>query len=131
MLNQQEIIFFDGICGLCNKFVDFIIARDAQQKFYFSPLTGTTAQKKLGNLPIQVDTVILFSKGKIYIKSNAAIRILSGLGGGWKLTILLLVIPNFIRNYVYDQIAKNRYRWFGKLDSCRIPTAKERKQFLD
>lgn len=128
---MDNIVFFDGVCGLCNKFVDFVIRYDRSKKILFSPLQGKLAQTQIRNLTVNVDSVILYSNGNLYQKSTAAIRILSLMGGIWKCCILLLIIPPFIRNYIYDRVAKNRYKWFGKNEFCRIPSQEELKRFIE
>ena len=127
----ENIVFFDGVCGLCNYFVDFIIRQDKHNQLLFAPLQGETAAKKLNlNQAKNFDTVIFSKNGKLHFKSGAGIRILYTAGGFWKISIVLLIIPPFIRNFVYDIIANNRYKWFGKKESCRMPTKEERAKFL-
>lgn len=126
---MENIVFFDGVCGLCNKFVDFVICHDKNEQIFFAPLQGKLAQTQIKNLTVDVDYVILYSNGNLYQKSTAAIRILSLMGGIWKCCILFLIIPPFIRNYIYDWVAKNRYKWFGKNEFCRIPSQEELTRF--
>jgi len=130
-LENQDIIFFDGICGLCNKFIDFILRHDKGNKFLFSTLQGETA-KKLLPLPITKDleSVVFIENGFIYYKSGAALRILTKLGGIWKIMKVFLFVPKFVRDLVYDFIAKNRYNLFGKKETCRLPTPEEKTKFL-
>ncbi len=126
-----NIVFFDGVCGLCNYFVDFIIRQDKHNRLLFAPLQGETAAKELSIKPGQnFDTVVLSKNGKLYFKSGAGIRIFYEAGGFWKIIIVLLIFPPFLRNFVYDIIANNRYNWFGKKESCRMPTKEERAKFL-
>lgn len=128
---EQNIVYFDGVCGLCNRFVDFLIRKDKKQKLLFAPLQGETAAKNLGIDPGQeFDSVIFLEGDKLYYKSSAALRILSSMGGSWKLMRVFLIIPGFLRNFVYDIIANNRYKVFGKKEACRIPTKEERQKFL-
>ena len=128
---EQPIVYFDGVCGICNFFVDFLIRWDKNNRLLFAPLQGETAVKNLGVDPNQeFDTVVFNDKGKLYYKSSAAIRILAVLGGGWKLLWIFLIVPSFIRDFVYDLIANNRYKLFGKKEACRIPSKEERKKFL-
>lgn len=128
---EQHIVYFDGVCGVCNFFVDFLIRFDKRNKLLFAPLQGETAAKNLAIDPNQqFDTVIFHDKRKLYYKSSAALRILSVMGGGWKLFSIFLIIPAFIRDFIYDLIANNRYKLFGKKETCRIPTKEERKKFL-
>lgn len=128
---NQNIVFFDGVCGLCNFFVDFTIRKDKHNRLLFAPLQGETAAKELNIKSGQsFDTVIFSKNGKLFFKTGAALRILYTIGGLWKIAIVLLIFPPFIRNFVYDLIASNRYKWFGKKESCRIPTKEERAKFL-
>ncbi len=126
---QNPIIFFDGYCGLCNRSVDFLIKRDKKKIFRYAPLQSDVAKKFLGTLP-DISTFILFENGKIYYRSDAAIRAVSRLGGFYKTAFLLRIFPKFLRDAVYNFIAKNRYRWFGKSESCRVPSKEERELFL-
>lgn len=127
---KKQIIFFDGVCGLCDKFVDFTLTYDSKRKFLFAPLQGKTAQE----LQIGLETsnsVLLWSNWKVKNKSTAAILIISQLTWWFKPFIVFILVPAFIRNWVYDIIAKNRYKWFGKKEHCRIPTKEEQSYFLD
>jgi predicted DCC family thiol-disulfide oxidoreductase YuxK len=125
------IVYFDGVCGLCNHFIDFLVRVDKKNKLLYAPLQGETAIKNLGiNPEKELDTVIFQNARGIYIKSGAALRILYTVGGFWKIFIVLLMVPAFVRNFFYDVIASNRYKWFGKKETCRIPTKEERAKFL-
>jgi predicted DCC family thiol-disulfide oxidoreductase YuxK len=128
---EKNIVYFDGVCGLCNSFIDFLMRNDKRNRLFFTPLQGETAAARLGLNPTQkFDTVMFEEKGKIYSKSGAGLRILYTIGGFWKIFIILLIFPPFIRNFFYDIIANNRYKWFGKKESCRMPTKEERAKFL-
>lgn len=130
-MSQKPIVFFDGVCHLCNGFVDSVVLRDPKHRFCFAPLQGTTAQAHLSANDINdLDSVILMQNGKIYKKSTAVLKILSGLGGFHSLWGLFLVLPSFIRNWIYDLIAKRRYIWFGEREFCRLPTPEEREFLL-
>jgi len=126
-LNRNKpIIIFDGVCNLCNGLVNFIIDRDPQGKFQFVALQSELAKRILKDsehLIIEEDTIILIVGQKICIKSNAALHIAKRIRGGWQFLFAFIVIPIFIRDAVYDFVAKNRYRWFGQSDSCRVPTS--------
>lgn len=126
---KGPIVFFDGVCGLCNFFVDFVITRDKKALFKFAPLQGDSAKTKDISL-VQYNSVVLYMDGEYFIKSSAAIKILAELGGIYSLLKILLIIPDFMRNAVYDLIAANRYKWFGKRETCRIPGPEERERFL-
>lgn len=125
-----NIVFFDGVCGLCNRFVDVVIRMDKKKKIFFAPLQGDVAKQKLDFLNDKFDTVIFLSNNKIYTKSTAAIRIFATMGGIKKIALVLLIIPTFIRDYIYSWISKNRYKWFGKYETCRVPSAEEKQRFL-
>lgn len=135
----ENIIFFDGICSLCNGFIDFLIRHDKTRRFHFAPLQGSTAQHRLPMSRIQTSasdgpafsSVVYLRDGVMLTKSNAVLQIVSELGGMWALVTLLKVIPSPVRDQVYEIIATNRYRWFGKRDTCRVPTKEERLLFLD
>jgi predicted DCC family thiol-disulfide oxidoreductase YuxK len=126
------VIFFDGVCGLCNAWIDFVIARDSQGRFRFSPLQGTTARDWLQMTPeTSLDSVTLVDAAGIHRKSEAVWRILVQLGGAWRpLGWLLRLVPYPLRNWGYDFVARRRYRWFGKKETCRLPTPAERARFL-
>jgi predicted DCC family thiol-disulfide oxidoreductase YuxK len=126
------VIYFDGYCGLCNGFVDFVLARDRTRRFRFAPLQGSTARARFGD-PGAVDptTILLEEGGTVFERSTAALRIITTLGGVWRGVDLLRLVPRVIRDAVYDWIARNRYGWFGKRDTCRLPTLEERAVFLD
>ena len=135
-MNKQlthSIILFDGVCNLCNEAVNFVIKRDTGNVFKFTPL-----QEKQGVLLLKthavdtqkLDSIVLIENEKVYVKSSAALRIARKLSGLWPLFFVLLIIPSFIRDGVYDFIAKNRYKWFGKKEQCMIPTPGLREKFL-
>ncbi len=126
------VIFFDGVCGLCNHWVDFVVARDRRCLFHFAPLQGETAQDWLKLAPDEsLNSVILFDAQGIHRKSDAVCRMLVQLGGMWRLAgWLVRLVPRPIRNWGYDFIARHRYRWFGKKESCRLPKPEERARFL-
>ena len=105
-----QLIFFDGVCGLCNGFVDFILKVDKHKKFHFSPLQGALAKSKLSYEQItDLKSVVLASDNKVFIKSQAVLEILTQLGGFWMLAVVLKIFPNFVLNIFYDLIAKYRY----------------------
>jgi predicted DCC family thiol-disulfide oxidoreductase YuxK len=128
----HSVIFFDGVCGLCNRFVDFVIRRDSQSMFHFAPLQGETARKRLTEADVRdLKTVALVDASGTYRKSAAVLRVLAGLGGFWRiLSALLWAIPRPIRDLGYSWIAANRYAIFGKKEACRLPTTAERERFL-
>lgn len=131
MKNSKTILFFDGICGLCNKSVDFLIKIDKNNKLLYAPLQGDTAQSVLEKkYTLDLDSMALSVEGKIYTKSTAVLKSLIVLGGFWSFFGIFLIIPKSIRDWIYLWIAKNRYKVFGKKENCRIPTKKEREKIL-
>jgi len=127
----MKIIFFDGYCGLCNGFVDFIIKFDKKAVFKFSPLQSDFAKSKLPLADIQeLKTVVVYINGQTYRKAEAAIKALAELGWPWKGLLIFTLLPEKILNLFYDLIAANRYRIFGKRDSCRLPSPEERERFI-
>lgn len=135
--DEERILFFDGYCGLCNGFVDFVMARDPRAVFRFAPLQGETANARVPDDAVPYGdpgaprSIIYWEDGRIHRRSDAVLFALPRLGGVWKLVRLLRVIPRPLRDFVYDFIARNRYRWFGKRETCRLPGPGERERFLD
>ena len=130
----EHLVLFDGYCGICNNFVDFVISRDHSKKFLYTPLQGSTAST-LDEGILQaikgVDSVVYLYKGKAFIYSTAALMIMKELGGFYGfLGTLGLVFPKFIRDTVYKLIAKYRYRFIPRKLECRIPTIEERSMIL-
>ena len=120
---------FDGVCNLCNGTVDFMLKRDKRAKFRFASLQGESAARLVPDA-MELDSVALWQDGRLYRKSTAGLRMYAGLGGIWRLALAFLLVPRPIRDAVYDFIARNRYRWFGKREACRLPTEAERGRFL-
>jgi len=128
---QHPIVFFDGHCGLCDWFVNFVISEDHKHSLLFSPLQGETAKSKIGTIEIkQLQSVILYDNKKIYRQSDAVLRILGYLGGFWRLLECATILPRGLRDRIYDYVARHRYQWFGQHESCRIPTSEERRFFV-
>ena len=132
---NKIIILFDGVCNLCNGFVQFVIKYDKKDTFRFASLQSKTGKEILIHLDLyskKMDSVCYFESGiAYYLKSDAAIEIMKKLGGIFYLTIVLKIFPKIIRDFVYDFIAKNRYNWFGKKDNCMIPTLELKSKFID
>ncbi len=128
---KDNLVFFDGICGLCNQFVDFLFIEDRNDVLIFTPLQGETAKKLYPNGELEkFDSIAFLQNSKLYYKSTAAIKVCITVGGIWKLAAILYIFPKFIRDFFYDFIAKNRYKWFGKKESCRMPTPEEMEKLL-
>ncbi|MEM9984506.1 MAG: thiol-disulfide oxidoreductase DCC family protein [Bacteroidota bacterium] len=133
MKHDYPVVIFDGVCNLCNASVDFIIRQDKKGKIKVTANQHDAGQQILlenGLRPEQVETLYLLENGKLYDRSTAALGIARQLGFPWSLAYVFIVIPKPIRDGVYRWIARNRYRWFGKKDSCRLPTAEERAYFI-
>lgn len=127
------VILFDGVCNLCNASVNWIIDRDKKNQFKFASLQseyGQSVIKKFNITGDYMDTVVLQEEEKIYLRSAAALRILKHLGGIYSIAYIFIILPEFVRDFVYNVIAKNRYRWFGKQDACRIPSPDLKAKFL-
>ena len=119
---KQTVILFDGICNLCNGTVDFLIKRDRNKQFRFVALQSESGKMLVQKfkIPPVTESVIAIKENKVYLDSDAAIEIARLLPFPWKLAILIKIIPKKLRDYIYRIIAKNRYKWFGKTESCRI-----------
>lgn len=128
----KNVIFFDGVCGLCNRFVDFVMSIDDDSEFLFSPLQGEFARKVLPSQYVtDMKSVVLLKNNKeLYTQSNAVIEILKEIGGIWSLARVANILPQGILDKAYDMVAENRYDLFGKKEECRIPTADERSKFI-
>ncbi len=134
MIQDGPVIIFDGVCNLCNKSVQFILKRDRKKQFRFTTLQGKTAQSllyKSGLTTDELNSFILVEKGKIYTRSTGALRLCRKLSGAWPLLYAFMIVPRFIRDAVYKWIARNRYKWFGKKETCMIPDASIKSRFLD
>lgn len=132
-IKEHKILLFDGVCNLCNSSVNFVIKHDNNNVFRFAALQeepGKSLLNKYNINPKDTDSIVLIENGKAYVKSTAALRAARHLSGGWPLLYGFIIIPAFIRNVVYDVIAKNRYKWYGKKDSCMIPTPELKAKFL-
>ena len=130
MRQDPSIIFFDGVCQLCNTFVDWTISRDSRKSFLFASLQGETARARLSQDQIEnMQSLILLQNRKAFQKSDAVIEVLRQLPG-WGWTPLFKVFPRNLRDLVYDYVAKNRYSWFGRREVCRLPLPSERDRLL-
>jgi predicted DCC family thiol-disulfide oxidoreductase YuxK len=131
--NDTAIVLFDGVCNLCNSSVNFVIRHDKKNHFRFTANqseTGKALLKKFNIDNSKVESIVLIENNTCYKKSTAALRIAKGLNGLYPLLYLFIVIPPFIRNAVYDFIAVNRYKWFGKKEVCMIPSEELRSKFI-
>ena len=130
---MEPIILFDGVCNFCNGMVNFIIARDPKAYFKFAPLQSETGQRMRLRFGVDenVDSIILIEDESAYVFSTAALRIVKGLGGLWRLLYVFIIVPTPIRDLFYRLFARNRYWLFGKKSVCMVPTPDVRARFLD
>lgn len=130
----KKLVLFDGVCNLCNSFVNKIIKKDKSNRFVFAAISSETGKKVTDYLNIdteKMESIILYEPGVSYdFKSTAALKIIKDFGGIYFLTQLGYVLPEFVRDGIYDVVAKNRYEWFGKKESCMIPTPDLKSKFL-
>jgi predicted DCC family thiol-disulfide oxidoreductase YuxK len=133
-MQPTHIILFDGVCNLCNKSVQRVLKNDAKNLFHFAALQSDAGQRLLkeNDFPTEnFGSFILLQQGKVYIKSTAALVVAKQLSGPIKLLYAFIIVPLFIRDFVYDIIAKNRYKWFGSRDVCMVPTPALKAKFLN
>jgi predicted DCC family thiol-disulfide oxidoreductase YuxK len=133
-LSKHGVILFDGVCNLCNRVVLFIIPRDPNRYFYYAALQSEAGHQLLKqyHLPTEeINSIILIQNGKLNTKSTAALLVARKLPGFWPFLAVLMVIPRFLRDPIYDWIARNRYKWFGQKMECMIPTPDIKQRFLD
>lgn len=130
---SPSILLFDGHCSLCNAAVDFVWKREVKNELRFAALQSEAGKRVLEHFGLPstyTDTLILIEKGKIYFGSTAALLVARKLRRGWPLLYPLILLPEQIRDRIYQWISANRYAWFGKKDSCRMPSAEEKGRFL-
>ncbi|MBO1436052.1 thiol-disulfide oxidoreductase DCC family protein [Meiothermus sp. CFH 77666] len=133
---MKVIVLFDGVCNLCNRTVQFIIRHDPSGRFRFASQQSEVGQKLLAqhNIPISqalADSVVVLEGDKVWLESDAVFHILYRLGGVWRIPALLWFLPKRLRDWVYRRVTKNRYRVFGKLERCMVPTPELKQRFLD
>ncbi|RCW69757.1 thiol-disulfide oxidoreductase DCC family protein [Saliterribacillus persicus] len=127
------IVLFDGVCNLCNQSVQFIIKRDPERKFKFASLQSSTGEhlKEKYHLSNNIDSIVLIKDDQVFYQSTAALKISKELIKPYAFLYAAIVIPRPIRNKIYEWIAANRYKWFGKRDTCMLPNPKDKERFLD
>lgn len=133
MNSPHPVILFDGVCNLCNASVQFIINRDPNAKFRFTSLQSEAGQTLLTKFNLSAEnlySVIVVDQDKVYDRSRAALEITRRLNGLWPMLYGFIIMPPFIRNFVYDWISRNRYRWFGVRQECMMPTPDMKARFL-
>lgn len=134
LAEKSNIVLFDGVCNFCNSSVNRIIKNDSKNLFKFAPLQSETGKKLLEKYhidPVKTDSIILIENEKAYVRSTAILKIFRKLKGLYPLTYGFIIVPAFLRNLVYDWIAKNRYKWWGKKETCMVPTANVRSKFIE
>ncbi|WP_042225082.1 thiol-disulfide oxidoreductase DCC family protein [Oceanobacillus manasiensis] len=129
----MKLILFDGECNFCDRSVQFVMKRDPEAIFTFASLQSGAGErvKEHYNINPSLDSMILVEGETYYTKSTAALKICRNLKGFWKVFSVLLVIPKPIRDFFYNIVARNRYKWFGKRETCRLPSPEERARFLE
>ncbi len=130
---EHPVLLFDGVCNLCNGSVQWVIQHDPEARFRFASLQSEAGQALLHqhNLPTtEMNTVVLIDGEKAYTRSDVPLQIFGKMGGAWPVLAALSIVPRFIRDAVYDWIARNRYRWFGKQEACWLPTPALKERFL-
>ena len=130
----MPVVLFDGVCNLCNGSVRFVIERDPHKHFQFAPLQSETATTLIAGTadPLAMpDSIVLVDEGRLYVRSTAALRIARRLRFPWPLLRVFMAVPRPLRDWVYDVIARHRYGWFGKRDTCMVPTKEIRDRFLE
>ncbi|WP_205195509.1 thiol-disulfide oxidoreductase DCC family protein [Chitinophaga sp. Cy-1792] len=131
---DHGIILFDGVCNFCNSAVNYVIRHDRRGYFHFAPLQSATAKDlaaKYGFSTDDMNTFILIEHGKVYTKSTAALQVAAKLNFPVRLLYIFIVVPSFIRDRIYDVVARNRYRWAGKNPVCMVPTAAVKGRFMN
>ncbi len=131
-LATPPVLFFDGECGLCNRSVRWLFRRDRRRVLKFAPLQGELAARTIGTLPSDIHewSIVLWDETGIHYESDAALRAVAAVGGGWQLASALLLVPRVIRNGVYRFVARNRMRWFGRVASCELLSPEDRARLL-
>jgi predicted DCC family thiol-disulfide oxidoreductase YuxK len=134
LISTKTIVLFDGVCNLCNGLIQFLIPRDTKKNLIFAPLQSDFSKEKLKMEssidPELMNTVVVISNGKIFQKYRAIIEIFSKLSFPWFLLTIGRLLPIFIGNKIYDYVAANRYKWFGKQEKCMMPTPEFMERFL-
>lgn len=131
--NQTYILLFDGVCNLCNSIVQFTMKRDPKAKFKFASLQSESGQSLLRQFGLPTDdfdSFVFINGDKYYLKSSAGLHVLKELGGIWKVFYIFIILPRPFRDFVYNLIAKTRYKIFGKRDICMVPTSDIKQRFI-
>ncbi len=125
------VVYFDGVCNLCNAFIDFLVRIDSTKVLRYAPLQGTTAKNNgVARGSADLASVVVVANGMIWNESDAVLRVFEALGGRWRMLAWVRIVPKPIRDSLYRTVARNRYRIFGRRDTCRVPTKSEQELFL-
>lgn len=128
---HSGIVYFDGVCGMCNTFINFLLSEDQKATLQYAPLQGDTAKSNIDSkYSSDLNTVVYQEGDKVYSELDAILKSVASIGGIWRLVLVLRIVPNFIGNRVYRFVSMNRYQWFGKKEDCRMPTPEERERIL-
>lgn len=133
-MDNKKILLFDGVCNLCASAVQFVLKRNKKENIYFASLQSNIGQQLMQQHQLDstvINSLVYIENGKAYSKSTGALRMAKQLSGLWPLLYGFIIVPPFIRNVVYNWVAKNRYRWFGKQETCWLPQPKWNARFLD
>ena len=131
--HPDKILFYDGVCGLCNKLVQRVVAADTARVFRYAPLQGETAarlRERYPDIPGEIDTMVYLEHGEVYTRAHAVMRASGQLGFPYRVLSWFQWLPRFLVNPVYNLVAKTRYRLFGQYDECKIPSPEERQLFM-
>ncbi len=131
---NESIVLFDGVCNLCNTSVRFVIKRDKNAKFKFASLQSGYAAALFQKLNFDskgVDSIVLHENGKLFVRSTAALKIAAQLNGWWSLLYGFIIVPVFLRDAVYNFVARNRYKWFGRKEFCEVPSPEIKDRFVE
>lgn len=134
VMEERSVILFDGVCNLCNGAVQFVIRRDKNKNFAFASLQSDGGRQLLlehGQLLNNAGSFVLIEHGQAYLRSEGALRVIKKLNFPWSLLYVFKIIPLFMRDFVYNLVAKNRYKWFGKQEMCMTPTPELKSRFLN
>lgn len=131
--SNKTLVLFDGICTLCNRSVDFLIKRDNREEFYFSSLQSDIGQYVLNKSEMdskELNSLLIVRNGRVYKSSRGVLEIVVRMRRLWPLLYIFIIVPFFLRDPIYNYVARNRYKWYGKRDTCRIATQAEKNRFL-
>lgn len=129
----MNIVYFDGVCNLCNSAINFLIDQDKRQRLKFASLQSDAGVEILQRFSLpsdDYDSFLFLKEGQLFQKSDAVLEIVKVLGGAWSLMTVFKIIPKSIRDWMYTKVAQNRYQWFGKRNECRLPTPELKARFL-